>query len=334
MSWFGDLLKRASTTAPTDWTFLRDLADPGSDVADKAFVTDEHYVEVWIESARLEAGRRWFSRFSATVYSSVTLATEGAESAHALGMHTPSEELQKDDRDRVLLVSKRVLPAVPWRGGVLDLELGLFSVNHGDLITPVLKYVTSVASKAGISVAVAVDPFVPLVTEGLGIIAGQTSETQVEIGLDTSLPLTKSGYYAVVAAPRTDIGDRSLVIDPDDMRLEFPDGERLAAGYCVFSIRRVEQNSEWASIPDLKKSWASIATAVVEREQARAYDALDNFRSVLAFDPNLVQKDKDALLRKAKERVDGAFAPSPNWAPQQQPDLEPLDSLDLYSAEA
>ena len=331
MGWLGDFLRNVRGKPPTDWTFVRDLPDPGLNLAGKDFVPDDCYVEFWVESARLEYGRKFFNKFSASIYSSLRLASEGDDRAHSAGIHTPSEDLKSDDRDRVLLVSKRVVPAIPWRGGVVDLELGLFSVNHGDVITPMLKFVTSVASKAGVSVAAAVDPFVPLVTEGLGLLAGQTKETQVEIGLDTSIDLQKSSFYAVIALPQDEVSPAALRIRKDDLKLEYDDGEPVNAGYSVVSIRRVEQNADWGQIPALKQAWAGVQTAVKDRDRAAADERLGALRAVLAVDPNLITRDKHALFAKARAQVDWAFGQDPGkgWTERQ---LGELESLNLYAA--
>ena len=82
------------------------------------------------------------------------------------------------------------MTAMPWRGDPFGVELGLFSVKSGSLLTPLVNYVTKVSDKAGITVLTKLDPLMPLITEGLDMIAGQIRDTEIELAIDTDLSLS------------------------------------------------------------------------------------------------------------------------------------------------
>ena len=90
--------------------------------------------------------------------------------------------------------------AVPWRGGDLGLELGLFSVKSGNILTPIVNFVSKVSEVAGISFVGAVKPFLPLITEGMDLIAGQPNDVKLEVGVDTNLALSHPMACAIIAA--------------------------------------------------------------------------------------------------------------------------------------
>ena len=217
MGWLGGFLKRVGGAAPEEMVFAPSVAAPALPGIGEPIVADECYVELFVESLRLTEARRFASRFNGVVYSFVTLAREGDVNAQLAAVSKPDKLTEIDDTslDKVITVSKQMMAAVPWRGGALSLELGLFSVKAGNLLSPFLDYVTRVSSAAGISFVGAVKPFLPLITEGMDLIAGQRADTAVEVALDTDLALGKSAVLAIVAAPKGSVDVAKLSLDAD-----------------------------------------------------------------------------------------------------------------------
>jgi hypothetical protein len=61
-----------------------------------------------------------------------------------------------------------------WRGGNLNVELGLFAVKSGNLLTPIVDFLSEISNAAGISFIGQAKPFLPLISKGMDLIAGQT----------------------------------------------------------------------------------------------------------------------------------------------------------------
>jgi hypothetical protein len=114
-------------------------------------------------------------------------------------------ELDKGSLGRVITVSKKMMGPTAFRGGTVSLEFGLFSVKSGNSFTSILDYVSKVCATAGISYVGAIKPFVPLIIEGMDLIAGQVQDTALEVGVDTDLTLATSGLAAIIARPKESI---------------------------------------------------------------------------------------------------------------------------------
>jgi hypothetical protein len=217
--------------------------------------------------------------------------------------------LDASNLDRVITVSKRIMVATPWRGDPLGLELGLFSVKSGNLITPLINFVTKVSDKAGVSAATKLDPFLPLITEGLDLITGQTQDTEIELAIDTDISLTGSRFCALIAKPKGTIAANSLSIDKVDRKLLY-NGQQLQAAYCVFSIRSSDRNPDWGAIPSLQAAYAELVRTIGAGRLADAKEALAAFNRQVIVCPDLISTDKDRLKAKAKTDVDDAFPAS------------------------
>jgi len=301
--------------------------------AGERIAADECYIELYIESCRLAEARKFASRFNGIVYSFVSLSREGEASAKLAAVSKPEKltELDENSLDKVITVSKQMMSAVPWRGGSLGLEIGLFSIKTGNLLTPVLDYVTKVSSAAGGSFVGAVKPFLPLITEGMDLIAGQRKDTAIEVAIDTDIALQAGGVHAIIAAPKGSIDLAKISLDKDDRKLLL-DGKPLNRGYCVLSIRPTLLKSDYGEIPELKEKYAAFQAAIKANKMKDAQDALTVFRLATIASPDLITSDAQKLVKKADQKLKDAFPAGGIAAPATKPhEIEELAAIGLYS---
>jgi hypothetical protein len=238
MTWLSRVLRTVRSRDTTDWTLVERLPDPGLDVAGEPIEPDDCYIELFVESLRLKQARRFATAFHGVVYTFVRLSQEGAEDAELAAITKPAglADLDQSNLDRVITVSNRMTGALPWRGGTLGIELGLFSVKKGNLLSPLLDYVTRVSEAGGISFIGQAKPFLPLITAGMDLIAGQTEDAVIEVALDTDMRLEESRLCAIVAVPKDSIDVTKLSLDPTDRKLLLDgrplEGKRDCAALC------------------------------------------------------------------------------------------------------
>jgi hypothetical protein len=329
MGWLGDLWKRIVGSDVNDLVLVRSISVPGVQV--EQIKPDECYVELFVESMRLEKARRFATTFQGVVYSFVTLPREGDTNAQLAAVSKPEKlaALDKNSLGKVITVSKQMMGTVAWRGGFLTLEIGLFSVQTGNLLTPILDFVTDVSSAAGLSFVGQVKPFLPLLTKGMNLIAGQKEDTELEVAVDTTLTLTETETFAIIDAPKAEWAGKKFTIDPSDRKL-LCDGKALEKGYCVFSIRRSLQKADFGEIPDLKERYAALQAAIRSNNIQRAGDELTSFRLTALTSPDLIPADASRLIEKATLRVKQAFPAGGVAMPEATFVEEKLSAIGLY----
>jgi hypothetical protein len=335
MGWLNNVFKKIRGEEPKDRMFVSDLAVNGTAPAwhGQDIAADECYVELFVDSLRIDKQRSFATRFHGLAYSFVSMSREAAPRADYAAVSKPDSltNLDPDALTSVITVSRQMMGAAPWRGGVLNLELGLFTVKAGDILTPIVDYVGRVSSAAGISFVDSIKPFLPLITEGLDLISGQTADTKVVVGVDTSLSPAKSGFYAMIDRRNGDLDRAKLKVDPIDFRLLY-DGQPLSDAYCVFSIRATPQKADYGEIPELRERHAALMTAIGSGKATEARDALTAFRLATVISPDLIPADAALLVKKAENRLKAAFpggVVSATIAPETAA-AETLQSLDLY----
>ena len=300
-------LPNLAAQAPTQLTFVSSVPDPGLGIAGEAIEADECYIEVYLESFRLELARKWTTTFDPVVYVFAGMARDGLEPAKLAAVSKPAEleGLDPGGLGKVIVAERRLLGPTPWRGGPLDLQLGLFSLKRSDVLTPWLDYVTKVAEKGGASFVGPARPFVDLIGEGLGLLAGQKSECAIEVGLATSMLLETSRICAIVDVPSGTLDPKKISLDRDQRTLRH-DGQPLNAGYCVFSIRCTKEKSYFGSIPELRAGIAELKRTLKEfdgENRKPVEDAYTAYRRETVLSPDLIPADAQRLAAKAKTQL-------------------------------
>jgi hypothetical protein len=316
-----------------DLTFVPSILAPEVDIdgIGQAVDADSCYIELYLESLQLSRARKFATRFHAVAYSFVTLSREGEERAQLAAVSKPEKlaELDEDSLDRVITVSKQMMGATPFRGGPVSIELGLFSVKSGNVLTPVLDYVTRVSSTAGISFVGAIKPFLPLIAEGMDLIAGQRQDTALEVGVEIGLTLNSGCVMAIIDRPKGSIDIKKLSLDKD--RRLLLDGKILDCGYAVFSIRPTTRKSDFGEIPELKERYGALMTAISKGKMKDAQDALGSFRLATIASPDLITSDADRLVELARLKYGKAFPPGGVAAiGPEEVRVESLSEIGLY----
>jgi hypothetical protein len=330
LRWIQSLWETIKAAPTQDLILVGPLSVPNAPWTGQPIEQDECYIELYLEALRLKYARRFASRFHVIVYAFATLAVEGRESADiaAISKSNRLADLDSSALGQVIVHSKKLMGPLPWRGGELQLELGLFSVQTGNIVGDVLNFVTEVSSRAGLSFIGQMESFVPLITKGMNLVAGQTRETALEVGIDQALRPNRSGVYAIVNADKS-VETRTITIDPSDMKL-LADGVPLDEAYCVFSIRRADQKTDFGEIPTLRAKYAALMDRIRSNDMQGAKDALTAFRLEAVTSPDLIPADAAALVQKAEGRVRLAFAGGPIAFVPVKTAQETLADLRLY----
>jgi hypothetical protein len=292
-----------------DLTFVPSIQgkDAGINGLGEPVDADCCYLELYLESLRLEKARKFATTFNAVVYSFVSLSREGEARAQLAAVSKPEKlvALDKDSVGKVITISKQMMGATPFRGNPVSIELGLFSVKSGNLVSTILDYVTRISSTAGISYVGVVKPFLPLITEGMDLIAGQRQDTALEVGIETDLNVDHGCVLAIINRPKGLIDPKKLSLDYDHRLLL--DGKILECGYAVFSLRPTKKKSDYGEIPQLRERYAEFISAINKGKQSEAKEALGAFRLAVIASADLIDSDQQGLIAKANQKFNTAF---------------------------
>lgn len=333
MGWLTKFVDTVKGSKPEDWTFVTGVSVPGSTIADFPIEPDECYIELYVDSLKLGKTRKFATTFDGIVYAFAETARDGDIPTKFAAVTKPQEitNIGQTSLNDVITFEKRLFKVIPWRGNPLDIELGLFSIKTGNIASKIADYVVRLSNTVSPGITAAVNPMLPLVTEGLDLLAGQTNEVELELAVDTSLTPDFGKHYALIRRPAQEIDATELSVAPGG-RLRYRNAD-LDVSYCLFSVRPRRDNPSWGEIEALRVGFDDLKKAILAGQIKLAEEALSGFRRMVVVCPDLITSDKMRLQKKAKELVETAFAGgmvSADREKKQSLERMSVTDLDLY----
>jgi hypothetical protein len=135
---------------------------------------NEEYLTIDLETMHIVDVREGLTKFYGAVHVNIGVPFITGDVREFQLLSAPSDLGKVDAKhlDRIISGPIRLLDAVPYRGGKIDLEIGLFSIEAADLAGPYLKLLTSLSDKAGVAFTSSITPFVDVLHDGFKAIAG------------------------------------------------------------------------------------------------------------------------------------------------------------------
>jgi hypothetical protein len=300
-----------------------------------AIVPDTAYLNVFLKSARVVDVRKGLSNFYGVVHSFIKLAHPSLQTAEFNVVATPTALRNVDERvDRVVQINQRLLGPTPYRGGDLEIEVGLFSVPSCNMAGPYLSLLENLSNAAGVCFISTALPFIPIILEGMKLLTGG-QDIRLEIGLSITEPEPRQGYCVVLRAPKDALPLSSLRLDPVDFRLLDSNEKPIASyPYLVLEVQAQKKRADWFRIPDLAKPYSRIQEYY--REGAGRTDdteaALQMFRRIARTCDDLIMDDANEVADRAAAMYRIVTAKGSTRGGDARPaEFPDLEELNLYS---
>jgi hypothetical protein len=289
---------------PVEWAFLSLPADAAP--APPRSEDEEYYVTIDLGSMRVPKVSRGYTKLYGVVHSFISAPTFESAANVEFRVVIKPEDLKNIDAahlDRVLQINKRLLGPIPYRGGRLTLEVGLYSVKSADLVDPYLNLLQEMSGKAGVSFVNTALPFAGLLKKGLDLLTGNAAESTLEIGLATDLERPRTGWFLLMAGPKDVVQAEDLRVDPNDSRLLDKDAKPyLKYPYMLFKVSTSLLRSDWFQVPELVEPHAKIRQALRENDLERANRLVEQFDLIATSCPDLIPRDAEQIVAKLKQR--------------------------------
>lgn len=321
-------------TRAKDWIYESLEASQVSDSLQQTPIEpDTAYLNVFLRWFRIVNVRVGLKKFYGTVHSYISVPYEGStESAEFQVVTTPPNLKDQDTKhlDRVITRNIRLLGPIPYRGGDVDLEVGLFSVKSADLAGPYVEVLETMATAAGVSFVSVAKPFLQPIETGINLLTGAADDTILEIGLSTTLDTPKTGYFFVMRAQKGTVDVSKLRVS-SDFRLVDEAGNAIEDfPYMVLAVEATEKRDDWFQIPELHKLYETLRLEAKKGDVEETQKALATFERAVRFSPDLLTRDAKQLIEKVREKFSTAFAGALTSASTLE--LPDFEGIDLYGS--
>jgi hypothetical protein len=315
-----------------DWAFSRiDGWSAGPVIPPK-----KSYVSVMIRQLHIVNVRVGFSRFYGTVQSYARLPHMSGRPVEFTAVTTPAQlrDVQKKNLDRFILSGQRLLGPVPFMGGDLELEIGLFSVKSQDMLKPYLDLLDELSKAAGVSVFSVAAPYIAPLKRGVELLTAAEGGATLEIGVSATFDTLREGTYFVARLDSARHDMSKFAVD-DNYRLLDELGNPIRdAPYIVFSIDQHHVRGDWFTIPSIANVYAKLSDVI---QSSRSNFKLisshqEHFNRVVRADPDILPDHADEIIDWVSGQVNktlGAMKTSGGRAGAALPPLNELKLRDL-----
>jgi hypothetical protein len=292
---------------------------------------NERYIELVSEFAWIPKLRKGFTRFHKATYSEVSLPTLDANAVFQT-LSTPKalQQMSPDDLSRVIQLRHRLFGPVPYRGGDLSLQLGVYAIKEKDLAQPFLELVSTFADLGTASFLSTAKSFATPITNAVNALTGASDDVSLEIGINqlltSSTGTVRTGYYLVIGAERKDIDPSKLKLDPSKNSLLDAAGNDIKKfPYIVFRLTSTDKHATWFQIPEIKESYQAIRRAIGQ-DRAKAELLVKAFRPLAMVSNDLLMPDGERLAGLVQKEFEAVHPPGGTGgrglAPKKMRDLD------------
>lgn len=301
MGFWSNLLKERSK----DW-FYDEPSDPNcpNDIREKYLDSGSEYISITLKSMKIVSIRVAFSQFYGVVNSYISLDHINGKPAEFNVVTTPSKLVQLDpvNIDRIITRDIPLLGPFPYFGGKLQMEIGLFAVQSGNLAEPFLTILQEMSETAGVSFIGQALPYVDLIKKGTDALVGSYGkDATIQIGLITTYTRIKTGYYVIARIDDSRLKRGEVIIDKNYRLLDKNRSPLEGIPYLVFQISSSPKRPDWFMIPDIVAAHNILDDAVKTRDKLKIREALIAFKTV-------VLTSKDLILKDAREIYNQVYA--------------------------
>lgn len=311
-----------------DWLFGQ-LID---EHADGYLVSNKCYLSVMARSLRIVSSRIGFNRFYGAVQSYSRLPSMSGKYVEFTAITTPSSlrDVAKKDLGNFALGAHRLLGPVPYMGGDLELEIGLFAIKSQDMIRPFLEILEEISKAAGVGAFSVASPFIGPLKKGLDLLTQGSVDCELEIGLAATFDRPAPGRYFVARLDRKLHDAIEYSID-SQYRLITQDGSPVVdVPYLVFSIHCDPVRDDWFMIPEVSVAYQGLNQAVKEGQSFKSITShKEHFRRILFASPDILPDHAEQIARWVADRINLAVGSEKTSATGKHPSLPPLQVFAL-----
>jgi hypothetical protein len=323
VSWWPD----AWTKQAALWTYTQ-RPRGGSLVAQP----DEHYVTGVIRSVLPGPVRRGIKRYYGVVHSACTVGDLNSGVADLQRIVVPAALRDIDERtvSNAMQLSAPMFGPVPYRGGPVSLEVGLFAIRTTDLTGPFLDVLLDVANAATVAFLPVAQPLASVVVRGMQALTGSGGNAVgLEMGLARSFDRPASTDHILVKARRGDLDISSWTIGDDDLPHNADGIVPTRYPWLALTLEVSTERDDWYMIPALREAYAQVRGAVTNGRRDEARSLVEALRLRALACPDLLPRDAVRLHGKVEGLVREAFPGGPTAG--NQVDIGPLENIALYS---
>jgi hypothetical protein len=277
--------------------------------SEKAILPHKRYLSVMLRQLRIVNARVGFNRFYGAVEFYGRLPHMSGTPAEFASVTSPSKlrDIHRRDLGNFVFSNQRLLGPVPYVGGDLEIEIGLFTIKSQDLLMPYLELLSELSDAAGLAFCSVAAPYISAIKNGTVALMRPEGSSALEIGASVTFNPAQEGVYFAARIDSTDHDLSKFGID-DNNRLLDEQGHSLArVPYLIFSVTQSAVRDDWYHIPAIAGAYNKLAGAVREQKSYKEVASyFEHFRRIVLTDPDILSGHAPQIVAWTESKLAAA----------------------------
>jgi hypothetical protein len=269
---------------------------------DAPLIADRGYMRLWLVEMFLTKARTWFQDWQPAVHGRVKLAFAD-QSAEIVRLAAPSGD--KFRASKAVLTNYVLLDLVPFRGGLVEIEVGLLALRGTDRLARAISVVSGFADLVVPPLAQALD-VASKVKDGITQLVEDTDE--VHLGAHQTLGGTgganplRGGYLAIVRASDREV-DRSKLAVKNDKLCDGSGAPLSGVDYMLLRIETAPNRDDLQHFSEIAQLRKNAIEAYLTADVAKGDALVASAMARIATHPDLINADRRALAKLVREDI-------------------------------
>ncbi len=276
------------------------------------------YCQLWLREMRLSHNFGWFHRYYPVVHASTSF-TYGRQVVKNPCLAGPFQlaDLTPNNLHRVISCHHELTPLFPYKGGDVEIKVGLFSMIANDPVKGFVTAVERIAKLIPIPQFSTMLDLIPPVYESIEDLMG-VGKAQLQIGYDGRFVSAgsgvvnqlKGGYFAVILDEQNSLDldelcivGGHLMIGAKGMQGEFktnPRRELEQYSYMLFELETRPKRDVWI-LPALDKLKNETRLAEAQGDFKKAREVFNQLISAIVQSDDLLESEQNTLAFRIRE---------------------------------
>lgn len=304
-------------------------------------IADQHYVRLWFSELFLQKDQEWFTKRFPLAYSLIAHRYGDQPKVEFSNVAGKSKlDIAQAGQDKSILRNYPMTPLLPFRGGDIEVDCGLVSMETGNLIESFAKTVGDIAGKLNVPQASTVVSMASSIATGIQELLGAGKAKTVLYAHDmfTSKTLT-SGYLVLASNALASFQGQTVWMTDDGVRVGAAEGELSPLepqDFLVVFIECAQERDDWQSLNAVGRPLDDAVQSKLSGKEDEAKLLLVQAKVAAMTSPDLTRRDAKRVVTAIDAYYkDGAAAQETLAEFQRQESLPGLRGhLNLHLARA
>lgn len=309
---------------------------PSKDNTPERTIQSGEYVSLFIEAINIAHTRVGFDSFYGVVYVDVSISSEKLPQNKEKIFRSP-EGLKKHDKNNpsnIIMGRSRVINSIPYDGGDIEIEIGIFSVRNSDLAGPYISMIEEMNIELGsISGFSSLSKLFDVVNGGVRLLLGTTGAVNLEVGISNTFSEPTASKFAIYGKSPDETSGRSITLSENFCLVDENYKEIKDVPYLVFSLESSSKRADWYKINGIKEAYEYLNKEIdtdeydrIKYAEEKLYREIEKSRELFTSDAIRL---KEMLQKKFDERRK-VFSLQAQGEESIGPNLPELSSFPLF----